>query len=153
MSERGLRLILAAIMIVTLFLPVDPDPQVPPNWLFSLWYSMELLVTLPGAIIELDIGGLAFGFAYLLYLWAIPLLALWNLWLSAYPVKELKVVYRVFLLVFFLLVWGFVIFIVQPYRGIGYWANPSVVTAAALCEGLQVKGWLEKLSDDEQKEL
>jgi len=135
MTKRRLRLILLGILFVTLFLPVDPDPQVPFNWLFSIWYSMESLAAIRSAIVELDIGDLIGWVGRLLYLLAIQILIVFNLCLCCSArLRILERLYRIFLLVLFFVVWWFVLFIIDPYRGIGYWANPVLVTAATLME-------------------
>lgn len=79
MTKHRLRLILLGVLFITLFLPVDPDPQIPFNWLFSIWYSMESLAAIRSAIVELDIGDLIGWVGRLLYLLAIQILIVFNL--------------------------------------------------------------------------
>ncbi len=135
MCKYHLRLILLGALFITLFLPVDPDPQIPSNWVFSIWYSLNLLAAIPDLIAKPNIGRLLFGLGSLLDLLAIQILILFNLCLcySARP-RKLERLYRISLLVLFLVKWWFVLFITDPYRGIGYWANPALVTAATLLE-------------------
>jgi hypothetical protein len=136
MTKRRLRLILLGLLFITLFLPVDPDPQVPFNWLFSIWYFMEFLAAIPNTTFKPDIGDWIREVGHLLYLFAIQILILLNLsfCLSVRPARKLERLYRISLLVLLPLVWWQGIFIIDPYRGIGYWANPVMVTVAALME-------------------
>ncbi len=135
MTKHRLRLILLGVLFITLFLPVDPDPQVPFNWLFSIWYSLNLLAAIPDLIAKPSIGRLLFVIGSLLYFFAIQILIVFNLCLCCSArLRILERLYRIFLLVLFFVVWWFVLFIVDPYRGIGYWANPIMVTVAALLE-------------------
>jgi len=111
------------------------DPQAPPIWLYSFWYSMESLAAIRGAIVKLDIGDLIGWVGFLLYLLAIQILIVFNLCLCCSArLRKLERLYRIFLVVLFFVVWGFVLFIIDPYRGIGYWANPVMVTVATLME-------------------
>lgn len=136
MSKRRLRLILLGLLFITLLLPMAPDPQAPSIWLYSSWYSMESLAAIPDLIAEPNVGHLIFWVGLLLYLLAIQILMFLNLCLcwSAHPARKLEWLYRISLLVLFPLVWWCGMFIIEPYQGIGYWANPVMVTVAALME-------------------
>jgi hypothetical protein len=136
MAKRHLRLILLGFLFITLFLPVDTDPQVPYNWLFSLWYAMEFLAAILDTTFKPDMGDWIREVGHLLYWFAIQILLFLNLCLywSARPAKKLERLYRISLLGLFPLVWWQGIFSIDPYRGVGYWANPVMVTVAALME-------------------
>lgn len=136
MAKRRLRLILLGFLFITLFLPVDPDPhEIPFNWLFSLWYSLLHLAAIPDLIAKPSIGRLLFWVGSLLDLLAIQILILFSLCLCCPArLRKLERLYRISLLVLFPVKWWFVLFITDPYRGIGYWANPVLVTVAALME-------------------
>ncbi len=96
---------------------------------------MESLAAIRSAFVELDIGDLIGWVGFLLYLLAIQILIVFNLCLCCSArLRILERLYRIFLLVLFFVVWWFVLFIIDPYRGIGYWANPVLVTAATLME-------------------
>jgi hypothetical protein len=129
MSRRDLRKILAGIMLLTLFLPMDPE--VGPNLLGIFWYSLELLATVSG---QSNFDELVFVSGALLYFYAVPILILLNVCSLVFPIRGLEALYRISLLILCPLIWWFVIFILPPFRGIGHWANPVVVSAAALLE-------------------
>ncbi|MGC9397044.1 MAG: hypothetical protein ACP5J4_19550 [Anaerolineae bacterium] len=133
MTKCRLRLILLGLLFVTLFLPVDPE--VPTNWFFSFWSLLLFLAAIPDLIANPSISRLLFGVGSLLYFFAIQILILFNLCLCCSAcLRKLERLYRISLIVLFFVVWWFVLFIVDPYRGIGYWANPVMVTVAALLE-------------------
>jgi hypothetical protein len=142
-SEPNLRLILVAVMVMSLFLPADPEAG--PNWFFSYWYSMESLI----GISEVGFGSFVVVLGTLLYLWAIPILILMNVCLSVLPTKGLKTFYRIVLLILFPLTWCATL--IMGFRGIGFWANPVLVSAVGLLEVFVAKGQLEKSRNADQK--
>ncbi len=138
MSKRRLRLILLGSLCITLLLPMASDSKAPPIWTYSFWYFMEFLaaIAIPNTTFKPDMGDWIREVGHLLYLLAIPILIFLNLnlCLSARSVGKLERLYRISLLVLFPLVWWQGIFIIEPYRGIGYWIHPVMVTVAALME-------------------
>jgi hypothetical protein len=120
MSERRLRLILASVMFVTLFLPWNPPPDVRSNWTVVLLYCME--------------ASRIFCPRDLLFGLAVPLLTLSNVYLSIHPSKRWKILYRVLIPITFLVIWH-VSFLIGPrFRGVGFWANIATVSTAMLLE-------------------
>lgn len=137
MSERRFRLVLAGIMFVTLLLPLNPPPEVLPNWLFILWHSLETLSWIfyrpSGANYTVGLAGWLNVFSFLSLLSA-PLLILLNVCLAVRPFGGLKMLYRILMLILLPLTW-YLAFIIDPdWRGMGFWANIAVVSAAALLE-------------------
>jgi len=129
MYKHHLRLILLGFLFVTLFLPMGDDT---PNWLFSLWYSLHLFAAIPDLIAEPNIGHLILWMGLLLGFLVIQILILFNLCLLF---RKWERWYRISLLVLFPVTWWFVLFRIDPlYRSVGYWANPILVSIAALME-------------------
>lgn len=131
MSERLFRLILAGVMFGVLFLPLNPSPEVMPNWLFIFWYSMEALLQIFGGT---DIANRIGWLCLLLFLLAVPLLILLNVCLSVRPFAGLKVLYRILVSALFLVSWYESFHIDPVYRGLGFWTLIAVVSAAVLVE-------------------
>jgi hypothetical protein len=127
MSERALRLVLVGIMCVTLFLPNTGVP----NWFDAYWSSMEIL-----AVILYSPLNIVLGFASILCLLAMPILILLSILLGlADSSVRLRRFYRILLLVVFPLMWGWTFLRwTGGLGGVGLWANPIVVTIAALME-------------------
>lgn len=126
MSEVCLRLILVGVMFVALFLN--------DNWVGIYWYSMEYLA----AVIRLSsigsIGDIVPVLGVILFLLTVPILIPLNVFLVVSPVRGLKMLYRIFLLVLFPLMW-YELFQRDPVWREGWFlAIPAVVTAAALME-------------------
>lgn len=135
MTKRRLRLMLLGLLCIIFLLPMASDPKAPPIWMYSFWYSMETLAVILSPTIKPDIGDLISWVGALLYLLAIQILIVFSLCLCCSArLRKLERFYRVSLVVLFFVVWWFVLFIIDPYRGIGYWANPVMVTVAALME-------------------
>jgi hypothetical protein len=125
MFEYRVRLVLAAAMFVALFLPLHP--QVGP---VLTWIVGAVLYT-PAAI----------RFVLLSY----PCLILLSAYLAFSPTSKLKIVYRVLLFVYLPLKWVQTLSNVTSEVQIGYWAEPVLLTVAALVEILLlVRGWLGK---------
>ncbi len=136
MAKSRLRLILLGLLCITFLLPMAP--QSPPICLFSLWYTMEILVGAFNTIthgFKLTIGDLIMGAGELSYLLAIPTLIFLNLCLCLSDRSAIKLerLYKISLLVLLPLVW-YVMFIIKPDQEIEYWASPVAVTIAALLE-------------------
>lgn len=110
--ERGLRVVLAGILFAALFLP--SDPEVESNWALILWYSLEAPICIP-------------------FLWALPSLVVLNICLAICLHRGLRTLYRAYLLILFPLVLCATL-IMEPFRGIGFWAHPVMVSIAALVE-------------------
>lgn len=136
MAKRRLRLILLGLLCITFLLPLAP--QTPPICLFSLWYTMEMLVGIVNTITygyKLTISDLIMGAGQLSYLLAIPALIFLNLCLclSSRSATKLERLYRISLLVLLPLVW-YEMFIIEPDQEIEYWVSPVAVTVATLIE-------------------
>jgi hypothetical protein len=126
MPEDRVRLVLTAVMFVTLFLPIHPDAGPVLNGIVFVILSNQ-----PAAA----------WFIVLYY----PFLILLNAYLAFSPGSKLKIVYRVLLLIYLPPKWLLTIENMTPENQVGYWAEPVVVSVAALVEiFLIVKGWLEK---------
>lgn len=132
MFEHHLRWVLAGVMFVTLFLPNSGNS----NWLYAFWYPLEILSN-----IFYSTSNLILGSGLLLFLLSIPILILLNVSLAISSSQRLKKFYRIALLVLFSLTWwGTLSGLSNGAWGIGFWANPLVITAAVLMESALV-GW------------
>lgn len=71
---------------------------------------------------------------FVLFLQAIPLLTLFNVWLSLHPSKGLQRFCRLLLVILLPLTWYETLTFDPGWRGIGFWAHTAVITVAALIE-------------------
>lgn len=135
MFERRIRLIVTGTMFVTLFLPAIPPPDSEPNWIYILWYSMEAL---PRVFRSTDIAYCVGWLLPLLGLLSIPFLIPFNLCLAIRSFKEVKILYRIFVLALPALAW-YTTFLTDPeLRGVGLWANALILSIAMLLEAALV---------------
>ena len=133
MSERLLRVILTSVMFITLFLPWNPlsDSGLMPTWVYMLWGTVEAV-----AAMVRGIKGIYFfnALCCALSLLTVPLLILLNACLALCSLRELKMLYGFSSLALLPLTW-YRTFLTDPaWRGIGFWANATVVSAAVLVE-------------------
>jgi hypothetical protein len=143
MPERVFRLVLAGIMVVTLFLPFQPvsAAREVPNWLFILYASVETSVALlSGPRTTLFPVRLVNWFDLLsrLSLLSVLFLIPFNILLAVCPFERLKtwlrIAHRLALLVLVVLTWRFTFIVAPVIRGVGFWANTAVISIAALVE-------------------
>jgi len=135
MSERLLRVILASVMFITLFLPWSPLSQgFLPTWMYILWVTGEALEI---AIFH-GIKGIymrnVLRFCIALSPLTVPLLLLLNVCLAGRSFRGLRMLYRFLLLALLPLTWYRTFHTDPVYRGVGFWANATVVSAAVLVE-------------------
>jgi hypothetical protein len=135
MSARLLRVILVSVMFMTLFLPWSPlSHGFLPTWMYMLWVSNEAIAV---AIFH-GIRGVYFlnvlRFCMVLSPLTVPLLILLNACLAVRSFRGLRMLYRFLLLALLPLTW-YRTFLTDPaWRGVGFWANAAVVSAAVLIE-------------------
>lgn len=119
--EHGLRLAVAILLLITLFLPAGLSPGGDgPNWGFILYYGADMLAFFPHPLAILIIAGLL----------GAPLLVLANLLFIFWSPPRLKIVYRIYLLVLCPLTWYGTLLTHPKMRGPGFWANAIVITVA-----------------------
>lgn len=119
--EHGLRLVAAIFLLTTLFLPAGSPPNADePNWGFILYYGADALAAFPQPLAILTMAGLL----------GAPLLAMTNLLFIFWSPRNLKIVYRIYLLVLCPLTWYGTLLTPPKMRGLGFWANAMVITAA-----------------------
>lgn len=133
MFERRLRLYLAGIMLVTLFLPMLPFPSMAPNLLFILVYSVEALSAIISGGIS-SVTSLILWFCILSFLWVVPLLFLLNICLVVRPFREIKVFYRASILTLLPMIWYGTFQSDLQWWGVGSYAILVVVNVAAILE-------------------
>jgi hypothetical protein len=133
MSKRIVRLIVAGSMVVTLFLRWNPssDPEGYSNLLFILWSSLEASSMM---VAEPTIASIVSWSGFVLFLQAIPLLTLFNVWLFFHPSKRLQRFCRLLLVILLPLTWYETLTFDPGWRGIGFWAHTAMITVAALIE-------------------
>lgn len=141
MLERLFRLVLVGVLCIALFLPwnrLSDSESVTidsiPTGLFIVWVTLEIVPTMIRGI-----RGLYFinGLCIILFLWAIPLLMLFNIGLAVCPIRVsrwLKLFYRIFLLVTLCSLWYTVPLFYQSWRGIGFGASAAIIFTAGLIE-------------------
>jgi hypothetical protein len=94
------------------------------------------------------------GLGIVLFLLAVPLLILVNVWLAIHPSNRLKKLYRILVWILFPLAWYESLVVTDPgWRGTGFWAHTVAITAAALIEvvllvkermGKQERTWVHR---------
>ena len=134
MSERTLRLILAGVMLMTLFLPWHPlsDSNPEPTWVFMLWVTTEAAAAVFRGITGIYLVN---ALCFMLSSLTVPLLVLLNVRLAVRPFRGLKMLHRVALLALTPLTL-YTASLIDPVfrRCVGFWANIAVVLIAALVE-------------------
>lgn len=130
MLERLFRLIWACVMFATLF--------VKDNWFLILEVLLEALPGLfgpHGEIYTMSFIDWLFLFVILSRAFGVPLLGLFNMLLVFDPFnRRLKTVYRICVLILFLLAWCLAFVFDPSLREVGFWANTAVITVAGLVE-------------------
>lgn len=140
MSERRLRLVLAGVMFVTIFLRCDPrsGTESAPNWVFIFLFSIEALSWLFTRKVTYTLN-FTDWLNVLNYLSpsSVLLLIPSNIFLAVCPFRRLsrwlKTLYRIYVLILLPWTWHFAVGVDPGYGGVRFWA-PVVVSAAALVE-------------------
>lgn len=137
MSKRFLRLAVAGSMLVTLFLRWNPlsDLEGYTNAFFIVWFSLEALSMMMADFTVANILGWS---SFILFLQAIPLLIVLNVWLAVRPIKNLRRFYRLVLVILLPITWVETFTVDPGWRGVGFWAHSTMVSIAALAEIIHV---------------
>ncbi len=131
MRKSYWRLVIVAILLIILFLP--DHREVGSYWIFIQWASMELKYHL----LNKGFSDYMFYLGALLYLWIVPVLILFNVFLSVLSSHILITIYRCALLISIPLTWVGT-FIVN-YPGVATWMIAIAIPFLAAVEVLEWK--------------
>jgi hypothetical protein len=138
--ERCTRLTLIALVTGSLFLPWHLSFEGSSTWIVFL---VSLVEGVSHLFKSTSVSDWAYYLGILLFALTVPLLLLINACLVAFPARGLKLVYRILAPALVVLTWYESLQMGVEWRGVGFWTNLALVSAAPLVEIVLVTARVE----------